>query len=301
MVPKTLLLGTKRKLLPAFYYALDHGHDVSILNVPPYHKNDDDMLRRLAKDTFDSFDMLINFKETSYYLNLELELNPKNFLNESNIKFFSTKKEQDRIFKLLDIPTIPNQSEKILMKSDLSGGTNFLICGREQIKKDNRFFQDYVNIDYIISCHFYARDGVWYWLNNHIMEYNNNCPKKSNTTVDLLDKDVETIEDSIRALRDLVYIDNKLFGWQFLKDDKGNLYSIDFNLRPFGGFDMGSYDTDVSDQNWISYLYGNDVPSHIKYHSQVSCVYDQDTPFGYEDWVRVKRPISVDFEVKKYG
>jgi hypothetical protein len=33
-----------------------------------------------------------------------------------------------------------------------------------------------------------------------------------------------------------------------MKDTSGNLYSIDFNLRPFGGWDKGSYDWDVSNE-----------------------------------------------------
>ena len=86
-----------------------------------------------------------------------------------------------------------------------------------------------------------------------------------------------------------------------LKDKEGNLYSIDFNLRPFGGFDKGSYDTDVSDQNWSSYLFGNVPPDYITYTDTVRCVYKKKQRFGYSDIDRIKIKLTyLKFEVKTY-
>ena len=300
---KVLLLGIKVKLLPVYYYFINLGYKVIPMKIGDSHENDSEILEKVCVEendwslVFDA-DIVVNFKEQEEYLLLEKAISDS-FLTDDLICFFSSKSEQDKIFKQLDIPTVPNISDTVIVKTDWSGGTGFKIEQRDKAKKG--FVQDYLEIDYIISCHFYANKNKWYHLNNHIIKYIGNCPARSVTPYVLLDNDKAIIEKSIDSLSKKINIENKLFGWQFLKDQSGNLYSIDFNLRPFGGFDMGSYDTDVSDENWISYLYGNNVPSHIKYHSQVSCVYDQDTPFGYEDWVRVKRPISVDFEVKKYG
>ena len=101
--------------------------------------------------------------------------------------------------------------------------------------------------------------------------------------------------------REKIKIENRLFGWQFLKDKNGRLHSIDFNLRPFGGFDMGSYDTDVSDQNWSSYLFGNVPPDYIKYTDTVRCVYKKKQQFGYSDIDRIKIDLTyLTFEVKTY-
>ena len=78
-------------------------------------------------------------------------------------------------------------------------------------------------------------------------------------------------------------------------------YSIDFNLRPFGGFDMGSYDTDVSDQNWSSYLFGNVPPDYITYTDTVRCVYKKKQQFGYSDIDRIKIDLTyLKYEVKTY-
>ena len=163
------------------------------------------------------------------------------------------------------------------------------------------YIQDYLDIDYIISCHFYSDGNKWYHLNNHIMMYEDNCPVESVTPINISNDDKNIVEDSIRKLSKEIHIDNKLFGWQFLKDKEGNLYSIDFNLRPFGGFDKGSYDTDVSDQNWSSYLFGNVPPDYITYTDTVRCVYKKKQRFGYSDIDRIKIKLTyLKFEVKTY-
>ena len=171
---------------------------------------------------------------------------------------------------------------------------------RDKAKKG--FVQDYLEIDYIISCHFYANKNKWYHLNNHIIKYIGNCPARSVTPYVLLDNDKAIIEKSIDSLSKKINIENKLFGWQFLKDQSGNLYSIDFNLRPFGGFDKGSYDTDVSDQNWISYIDGAVPPNNIKYTHSIQCIYKDMQQFGYAPWDRIITELTnpIQFEVKEY-
>ncbi len=288
--------------MPAYKFALSCNNKVTVLNIEKdfYHENDDPLLSSISTLECKKFNNLINFKETKKYLDTEKKLCPDSFLNESNIRFFYSKMEQDRIFKVLDIPTVPNQSKNIIVKTDYSGGEGFKILKRSQLKNNNNFVQDYLEIDYIISSHFYARKGTWYWLNNHIMKYNNNCPLMSLTTPDLQKENIDIISDSVEKLKDLIYIDNKLFGWQFLIDKKNNIYSIDFNLRPFGGFDKGSYDTDVSNQNWVSYLYGGHVPNNIVYSHQVKCKYNQKTKFGYEHCYREKIKSNLNFKVIVY-
>ena len=131
--------------------------------------------------------------------------------------------------------------------------------------------------------------------------YEDNCPMESATPIKLNIDDRNIIEESIRKLSKNITIKNKLFGWQFLKDKNGRLYSIDFNLRPFGGFNMGSYDTDVSDQNWSSYLFGNVPPDYIMYTDTVRCVYKKKQQFGYSDIDRIKINLTyLKFEVKTY-
>jgi hypothetical protein len=214
------------------------------------------------------------------------------------MQFFSSKAEQDRIFKELRIPTVPNDGDEVICKSDLSGGTNFKIVPREEA---TGFFQNNVEIEYIVSCHFYADDEKWYWLNNHIMFYVDNCPSQSYTPYKIRAEDFNIIEESVLKLSQKISVKNRLFGWQFLKDVDDNLYSIDFNLRPFGGFDVGSYDTDVSDQNWCDYIFGKTPPEIISYTHKVECFYLEHQQFGYSPINRIRRKKQLDFKVNTYN
>ena len=307
-----LIIGTKIKLLPIYNYCKEKGYNILCVSLSNQENNSEILYKdaishkELSDETFYDFfpDQIINFKEQPEYLQLEYDLNTKlkleTFLTEDLIKFFSSKREQDRVFKSLDIPTVPNTSDKVIVKYDRSGGTDFKVINRNEAAAED-YIQDYLDIDYIISCHFYSDGNKWYHLNNHIMIYEDNCPVESVTPINISNDDKNIVEDSIRKLSKKIRIDNKLFGWQFLKDKEGNLYSIDFNLRPFGGFDKGSYDTDVSDQNWSSYLFGNVPPDYITYTDTVRCVYKKKQRFGYSDIDRIKIKLTyLKFEVKTY-
>ena len=309
---KILIIGTKIKLLPVYNYCKELGHDVLCIHTDNHKNNSQTLIENsiLSEDLKDEIfydffpDQIINFKEQPEFLQLEYDLNTKlkleTFLTKDLIKFFSSKREQNKVFKSLDIPTVPNTSDKVIVKYDRSGGTNFKVINRNEADAED-YIQDYLDIDYIISCHFYSDGNKWYHLNNHIMIYEDNCPVESVTPINISNDDKNIVEDSIRKLSKEIHIDNKLFGWQFLKDKEGNLYSIDFNLRPFGGFDKGSYDTDVSDQNWSSYLFGNVPPDYITYTDTVRCVYKKKQIFGYSDIDRIKIKLTyLKFEVKTY-
>ena len=309
-----LIIGTKRKLLPVYNYCKDNGHNVVCTRTDEHENNDWNLYENaiagyfhLESKAYDKFipDRIINFKEQPEFLKLERDLcakfNLETFLTDELVEFFSTKDGQDKVFKSLNIPTVPNDSETVLVKSELSGGTNFEVMPRDKAVEQSNFFQDYLDIDYIVSCHFYSDGTKWYHLNNHIVTYEDNCPVESATPIQLNTDDRAIIEESIKKLSKKIKIENRLFGWQFLKDKNGNLYSIDFNLRPFGGFDMGSYDTDVSDQNWSSYLFGNVPPDYITYTDTIRCVYKKKQQFGYSDIERIKINLTyLKFEVKTY-
>jgi hypothetical protein len=288
-----LFLGTKIKLLPIYNYVKDKHH-CRFYSLDEYHSNNDLELDKMAYTDDSIFnnwkpDLVINLKEQNWYLQKEKEIcerfNIHTFLNYDNIQFFSSKAEQDRIFKELRIPTVPNDGDEVICKSDLSGGTNFKIVPREEA---TGFFQNNIEIEYIVSCHFYADDEKWYWLNNHVMFYVDNCPSQSYTPYEIRAEDFSIIEESVWKLSQKISVKNRLFGWQFLKDVDGNLYSIDFNLRPFGGYDKGSYDWDISNQNWTSYLFGNKPPKQIVYTNSVECIYTEKQKFGYAPWERLK-------------
>ena len=302
-----LFLGTKIKLLPVYNY-VKNKHSCRFYNLGGYHSNNDPNLDKIAytdDSIFDDWkpDMVINLKEQDLYLRKEKQIcekfNIPTFLHSDNIQFFATKEEQDKIFKELDIPTVPNDGDKVICKSDLSGGTGFKIVPREEA---TGFFQNYLEIEYILSCHLYADKKQWHWLNNHVMFYVDNCPSQSYTPYKMRKEDYNIIEESISKLSQKVSIKNRLFGWQFLKDVEGNLYSIDFNLRPFGGYDKGSYDWDISDQNWASYLFDNEPPKKIFYTDSIECIYGEKIKFGYAPWERLKNALQRPYikEVETY-
>lgn len=303
MALRILFLGTKIKLLPIVEACKDHDCRFIRMGI---HSNNDEALDEQSYDINDdsifdgwSPDMIVNLKEQEWYLNKELELAKRfgleTFLTEDNIRFFATKEEQDRIFKELRIPTVPNDGDEVICKSDLSGGTEFKVVPRSEA---TGFFQNHLEIDYILSCHFYADYTKWHWLNTHVMFYEDNCPVQSYTPFQMRHKDFEIIDRCISRLSYRMPIQNRLFGWQFLKSRDGDLYSIDFNLRPFGGYDKGSYDWDVSNQNWATYLLGKRPPSTIQYHSSVECIYKEKWKFGYAPWERIKTPLNSVYNMK---
>lgn len=300
-----VILGNKRKLLPVFNYCKSKQYNIKVIGDNELrHENDAIELTSIAQKYSDSLfydtfpDQIINMKEEEKFLKLETKLNHMFGLEgDYDNSFFYSKKKQDEVFKKLNISTVPNVSNKVIMKTDLSGGTGFEVVDR---KSATGFYQDWVDIDYIISCHFYSNGLYWYHLNNHVIRYIDNCPKRSLTPYELIESDKNIIETSIKKLSQEIHIKNKLFGWQFMKSKDGALYSIDFNLRPFGGFDMGSYDTDVSDQNWCDYIFGKTPPEIISYTHKVECFYLKQQQFGYSPVNRIRRKKQLDFKIDRY-
>ena len=167
---KVLLLGIKIKLLPVYYYFINLGYKVIPMKIGDSHENDSDVLERICVEEDDwslifDADIVVNFKEQEKYLLLEKAISGS-FLTDDLICFFSSKLEQDKIFKQLNIPTVPNISDTVIVKTDFSGGTGFRVKQRDKVKRG--FIQDYLEIDYIISCHFYADKNKWYLSLIHI-------------------------------------------------------------------------------------------------------------------------------------
>ena len=269
-------------------------------------------------------DKIINFTEHEYWLEFEHKLidkfNLNNGMSEDVRKFCYTKSIQDLTWKRLGIPTIPDNSNKVIVKFDgQGGGESFFVVDDNKnnaidyskLNEDGKYLtlasewsnfviQDYVDIDYQISCHFYCNNNTWYHLNTHVMYYEDNCPVESTTSYVMQDADNKIINNSIKKLSKELSIPNRLVGWQFVKTKDGKLYSTDFNARPFGGYDAGSYDTDVSDQNWIDYLMGETPPETIKYTHEITCKYIDKQQFGYSGFKRFKNKLDLKYEVTKY-
>ena len=155
---KILIIGTKIKLLPVYNYCKKLGHDVLCIHTDNHENNSQTLIENsiLSEDLKDEIfydffpDQIINFKEQPEFLQLEYDLNTKLkldiFLTKDLIKFFSSKREQDRVFKSLDIPTVPNTSDKVIVKYDRSGGTNFKVINRNEADAED-YIQDYLDIE----------------------------------------------------------------------------------------------------------------------------------------------------------
>jgi hypothetical protein len=147
-----LIIGTKSKLVPVYNYCEAEGHNVVCIrtdehenNTPILYDNAIPTYFNLKSELYDNFvpDVIINFKEQHEFLTLEKDLsikfNLETFLTDELIKFFSTKQEQDKLFKSLDIPTVPNESDTVIVKTELSGGTNFEVTHRDMANKQLSF------------------------------------------------------------------------------------------------------------------------------------------------------------------
>lgn len=243
-------------------------------------------------------DQIINFRDELKWVALENELSAilnLFVINEETLKFLTHKSYQDDVCKKLSIPTIPlNKDKNLMVKKDAgySGGNGFYITTFEKITNfNNIFLQNYIDIDYTLAVQCYIDDsGNWYILNYHKITYVDNCPMHSISPYFGDDKD--TIKDYIKLLKSKITLSNRIIFWQFVKEKNGLLYNMDFNCRPAGGFEAGSYDTDISDNNWLDYFIRNKMPETITFNNTVEIFYKNKQTFGYSDYSRVKTPMN---------
>ena len=243
------------------------------------------------------FDMIINFNDNYKSLLLEHKLSnsfqTENEFNNDALLFFSSKNEQDKVYKLLSIPTIPSNSEDIIIKKDFgfAGGEGFSYGKRSQYAiNENEFVQDLIKIDHIISCHVLIdSNSKWNILNYHNMSYLDNCPTRSVSPYFPQIEHQDFIISCISKLKTQIKVRNRICVWQFLVSKDGHIYPMDFNSRPAGGYNAGSYDTDVSSLNWNAFLIDQQkIPNVITYNSKVECHYKKFQKFGYGPYERIK-------------
>ena len=125
---------------------------------------------------------ICNFRDEYPICNLEYKLSqywkPKTQFDERALKFFTSKKEQDRVCKLMGIPTLDEGSidDKIIVKFDKGGGGGadggYNICWKRDYQaKKNDFIQRYVDYDYVQQQHFIVDDDGEYHIYQHSILY----------------------------------------------------------------------------------------------------------------------------------
>jgi len=221
---------------------------------------------------------IINFRDQYKWLNLEKKLVDYyncGILTFDDLNFCSYKSVQDRVCKRLDIPTIPTDGEKVIVKLDtgFSGGTGFFICNHNEVSSlsnKNYFTQKFLNIDCTIAVYIYIdKKRNWYILNYTKDVYNGGFYTEYSITP-CFDFDLKSY---VKALSSYLEITNRLVFWQFVIDKKGNIYNMDFNCRPVGGFQHGYFDRLISDCDWRKIYMENKVPKAINYNKQVKLYY----------------------------
>ena len=238
---------------------------------------------------------IINFRDEEPSVKLEYELmkhwKPKTQFDERAFKFFASKKEQDRVAKLMGIPTLDegNLNDKIIVKLDKGesgGGTGYKIVRRKRrhVEQPNDFIQRYIDYDYTINQHFIIDDNGEYHIYNHFLGVfgddnivGNNIAylyKYPYPTNYFQKEDIDIIEKFFTKLKDHISVRNRIGISEFSKERKtGKLRFQEFNCRPSGEFELGGYDWNAGKFNTIVDYFTNNIQEEIEYYQQSTEIY----------------------------
>lgn len=305
-----ILLGARKKYESLYTYLKEHKIDFKVFEAEPNNVNASSIITDVEFIGYKNFfnpsfyydkdvTKVVNFRDQSNWLNLENAISKHfclpQYINQDTLSFYSYKTVQDNICKKLSIPTIPNINEKIIVKLDAgySGGTGFNVIQRDEYQPDeNHFIQDFIDIDYTLAIHFYAdMQGNTHPYCFHKITYEDNCPIQSITPVQ--DNETNLLLKYLTKLKQEIQMKDRLCFWQFVKDKQGNFYNMDFNCRPAGGFENGSWDKDIANHNVLDYyISGKTFPSQISFNNAVELIYITKQEFGYTDYDRIVKPIK---------
>ena len=230
---------------------------------------------------------IFNFRDEHSIVKMEYELmkhwKPKTEFDERALKFFVSKKEQDRVCKLMGIPTLDEggPNDKIIVKTDMGfsgGGTGYKI-GRKRRHKvgPNDFIQRYINYDYEIMQHFIVDDNGDYHIYNHSIGkfgdgfiVGNNIPYLYQYPFTQFPKeDIEIIEKFFTKLKDHISVRNRIGITEWSKErETGKLHFQEFNCRPSGEFEIGTFDWKIGKFNTLVDYFTNNIPEEIEYYQQ---------------------------------
>ena len=283
--PYTTYLSTKQYFDPQYY----------IKNVPfvPEH--------------------IFNFRDEEPIVILEYKLsqhwNTKTQFDKRALRFFISKKEQDRVCKEMGIPTLDKggPDDKIIVKLDKGrsgGGTGYKIVDakKHHIVQPNDFIQRYMDYDYEIMQHFIIDDDGEYHIYNHSIGIfgdgfivPNNVPYLYQYPfVDFPKEEIALIESFFVKLKEHISVRNRIGITEFSKERKtGKLRFQEFNCRPSGEFEIGTFDWKIGKFNTIADYFTNNIPKEIEYYQQNTEIYfdnvrnDEKFGWGTEDGLKI--------------
>ena len=283
--PYTTYLSTKQYFDPQYY----------IKNVPfvPEH--------------------IFNFRDEEPIVILEYKLsqhwNTKTQFDKRALRFFISKKEQDRVCKEMGIPTLDKggPDDKIIVKLDKGrsgGGTGYKIVDHKKhhVVQPNDFIQRYMDYDYEIMQHFIIDDDGEYHIYNHSIGMfgdgfivPNNVPYLYQYPfVDFPKEEIALIESFFVKLKEHISVRNRIGITEFSKERKtGKLRFQEFNCRPSGEFEIGTFDWKIGKFNTIADYFTNNIPKEIEYYQQNTEIYfdnvrnDEKFGWGTEDGLKI--------------
>ena len=249
-----------------------------------------------------------DFSGTTLEHKLSIHYDTKTQFDERALKFFTSKKEQDRVCKLMNIPTLDEGSvdDKIIIKLDKGwgGGTGYEVVNKKDyIPKENDFIQRYIDYDYSIIQQVLVDNNGDYHIYNHTIGVpgdgfiiGNNVPFMYQFPhVDFPKEEIDIIEDFYKKLKENITVKNRIVATEFSKERNGKLHFQEFNSRPFGQFEIGTYDWDIGKFNTLVDLFTNKVQDEIEYYQQVTTVYldnvrnDKEFGWGTYDGLKIIR------------
>jgi hypothetical protein len=238
---------------------------------------------------------IFNFRDEHSIVKLEYELmkhwKPKTEFDERALKFFVSKKEQDRVCKLMGIPTLDEggPDDKIIVKTDMGfsgGGHGYKIVRRKRrhVAQPNDFIQRYIDYDYTIDQHFIIDNEGEYHIYNHFLGKFGDGNVVGNNIAYLYkypfptncfeEEDIAIIHEFFTKLKDHISVRNRIGITEFSKERKtGKLRFQEFNCRPSGEFELGGYDWNSGKFNTLVDLFTNNIQEEIEYYQQSTEIY----------------------------
>ena len=238
---------------------------------------------------------IINFRDEEPSVKLEYELslyyNTKTQFDKRALEFFVSKKEQDRVVKLMGIPTLDEgcPDDKIIVKLDKgnSGGADgykIVDAKKNHIVQPNDFIQRYIDYDYTIDQHFIIDNEGEYHIYNHFLGKFGDGNVVGNNIAYLYkypfptncfeEEDIAIIHEFFTKLKDHISVRNRIGISEFSKERKtGKLRFQEFNCRPSGEFELGGYDWNSGKFNTIVDYFTGNIQEEIEYYQQSTEIY----------------------------
>jgi len=236
---------------------------------------------------------IFNFRDEEPLCILEYKLsqhwNTKTQFDKRALRFFISKKEQDRVCKEMGIPTLDKggPEDKIIVKLDKGrsgGGTGYKIIEKKKhhIIRPNDFIQRYIDYDYTIISHFIIDDDGEYHVYNHsIGKYGDGHITGNNVTymyqypfVDFPKEEIALVEKYFVTLKEHMSARNRIGLTEFSKERKtGKLHFQEHNCRPSGEFEIGTFDWQIGKFNTLVDLFTNNVQKEVEYYQQNTEIY----------------------------